>query len=251
MASEFLSLHDFTIQRHAEVGACGSAGSFRALRRCDGLPVLLHRFRPAGTLIDQAPNLSTTDPPDFTRPFLSRFTGVIVAAGSAYLVEPLPVSAALEDAWRSVLLESPSQCVGFLRAMLAQVTTALTPLVNLGVRHGAVCLGNLVLTTQATYGVLAGHVDSANGPIVVRPADGAVAAQDDLMALSDLPSRLIEIETSMARARGQSLLSDRERHHVEELGLALRAIRACLRCRDNDHVDLARGRSMCGLADGP
>ena len=98
-------LSDFEIQAAAEVGACGDHGSFRAMRRADRLPVLLHRFRPADTIHDICP--ATSAVPDFDLPFVTSITDVVTAAGSVYLVEPLPTAVPVAKAWRAVLIQAP------------------------------------------------------------------------------------------------------------------------------------------------
>jgi hypothetical protein len=90
-------LRDFSIEGAAELGACTGAQSFRATRQGDGRPVLLHKFRPAAALLDLEPRIAGPEPPDFDGPFVTQFTDLFVAAGSAYLVELLPPGFALSD----------------------------------------------------------------------------------------------------------------------------------------------------------
>jgi len=70
--------------------------------------------------------LESADSPNFTQPFITRFTDLFVAAGSAYLVEPLPVGINLSEAWRHVLLSRPHQA----QAITAILTRHLLPLVR-------------------------------------------------------------------------------------------------------------------------
>src|SRR4030042_1722493 len=89
------TLQDYVIEGAAELGECSGAQSFRATHRSDGQPVLLHKFRPAESLIDLGPVVAGQESPDFTRPFVTQFTDLFTVAGSAYLIEPLPPSFAL------------------------------------------------------------------------------------------------------------------------------------------------------------
>jgi hypothetical protein len=91
VTSSHPSFRDFTIRCGAETGACGSKGSFRAIRRRDGMPVLLHRFPPATDLISRRPILTDSVVPDFPRPFLTRFIGL------------LPQCAPMMEVWRALL----------------------------------------------------------------------------------------------------------------------------------------------------
>ena len=125
MNSVKLSLLDFEITGPAEVGACGNAGSFRAKHRQSERLVLLHRFRPAEILLKNNPIINSPEMPDFTTPFMTGFTHLIKAAGSVYLVEPLPVAASLIDVWRTVLNQTPGRAIGVLEIMMKHIFDVL------------------------------------------------------------------------------------------------------------------------------
>ncbi len=198
---EQFSLQDFEIHSGADLGICGNKGSFRGKLRKNGLPVLLHRFRPAEYLLDSRPIIKDAKPPDFTVPFVTRFTGIFIGPGSVYLVEPLPLSIVLIDSWRSVLAKSPQNAFGFVKVLIEQLLLSVQ-----GERdfHG-VHLDNIVLTKNSSYGILAGCIDSEDGPIQLRPS--YPAENGNLFpALSIVIEKLLEVEASMARMQNRQIL---------------------------------------------
>src|SRR5512133_1507991 len=136
------TLKDFTIQGAAELGECGGAQSFRAVRRQDGRQVLLHKFRPAAPLIALGPLIPDTGKPDFRGPFITRFTDLFAVAGSAYLVEPLPQCSGLSEVWRHVLQTRPGQAVAVMAVLIRQMISLTHQLHCQGRRHGAIDLQN-------------------------------------------------------------------------------------------------------------
>ena len=121
------TLRDFGIEGAAELGECTGAQSFRATRHDDGQPVLLHKFRPAQSLIDLGPLVTREKPPDFTKPFVTQFTDLFVVAGSAYLVEPLPPCFALSDLWRYVLQRRSDQAYTVITIVVRQLAVHPRP----------------------------------------------------------------------------------------------------------------------------
>jgi hypothetical protein len=92
--SSDITLRDFRIEGAADLGECTGAQSFRATRGSDGGPVLLHKFRPAQSLVELGPLVTSEGPPDFTKPFLTQFTGLFVVASLFRLGRPVALCAA-------------------------------------------------------------------------------------------------------------------------------------------------------------
>lgn len=199
------NLRDFEIQAAAELGECAGAQSFRAVRRCDGVSVLLHKFRPAESLLELKPVLACADPPDSSRPFLTRFTDLFAAAGSAYLVEPLPACFGLADAWRHVVLNRPHQA----RSITAILTRHLLSLVRqLGPREHcltALSFENIVLTPEGGFGVLVGAIECEEGVLWLRK-DPQSSVACDHRSLAEVVRSLLDIEEELAQLRGVSML---------------------------------------------
>jgi len=226
-----LSFHDFRITGPADVRTCGNVGGFRAVRRQDDLPVLLHRFRPARTLLCHKPLIETTEPPDFTAAFVTRFTGLIEAGGSAYLVEPLPLCAALNDAWRCMLLYGPEQSVGFVVVFAERILAVLNTLSQRESNHGAICLDNIVLTQAGMYGLLAGHLECEDGWCHFRSAppyyyspNSSYAGSPFLMdvaATGQVVQELLEIEAGIVKAQNAEILSPAQRRDIKLVGRSI------------------------------
>jgi len=200
-------LRDFEIRAAAELGQCAGAQSFRAVRRCDGAPVLLHKFRPADSLLELKPVLESADPPDFTKPFLTRFTDLFAAAGSAYLVEPLPVCFSLADTWRYVLLNRPHQA----RAVTTILTRHLLGLVRQLGREkrclAALSFENIVLTPDGGFGVLVAGVRCEEGLLWLRN-DPQEPVACDHRSLAEILRCLLDMEEELARLRNAPMLLD-------------------------------------------
>ena len=227
------SLHDFEIRGAAEVPTCGTHGGFRAVRRRDGLSVILHRFRPPAELHHGQAFQPSGGVPSFDTPFVSRFTDSLEAAGSAYLVEPLPISVPAAEAWQAILTTSPECGQGFAEVLVEQVSTALSHLARDGECHAAVCLENLVLTQQGVYGLLAGHFDTTSGRRWVRPdprcPPRAVEYDqplllDDVVGLGRVVHELLVIEARLSQGRCQGLLAASVRSAIMRLSTDLTQI---------------------------
>ena len=200
-------LRDFEIQAAAELGRCAGAQSFRAVRRCDGMPVLLHKFRPAQLLLDLGPILDTPNPPDFARPFVTRFTDLFVAAGSAYLIEPMPDCLGLSDAWRHVLLHRPHQAHTVATTLARHLLMLVRELARQGRRHGALCLDSIVLTSTGSFGALAGAIKCKGGLLWLRK-DPQDPCTEDRESLIDILHSLLDIDGELAGLQNKlSLLS--------------------------------------------
>ncbi len=207
-------LQDYTIQGPCEVRPCGNMGSFRAVRRCDGLPVLLHHFRPAGILVDRQPDLELTEVVDFTQPFITRFSHVIVAAGSAYLVEPLPPSVPLADVWRTVLHQHTDDAVRVVHSLVAQLRQIVS---NPGfqARPGHVCLENLVLAPGGTWVLLAALPRANEIRVRIRRQGGYRSESLGRQlggccagsAIAQVIENLMRMHFDITRMTGQPLLS--------------------------------------------
>jgi hypothetical protein len=215
------TLRDFEIEGAAEVGECTGAQSFRATRRRDGQPVLLHKFRPAASLLDLGPLVTREEPPDFTKPFVTHFTGLFVVAGSAYLIEPLPPCFALSDLWRYVLQKRSDQAYTVIALVVRQLLTILRRLTRQNRCHGALSLGNIVLAPTARFGVLAGHLACQDGWLWLRKNPES-PVKPDSHALADLLGTLLDIEAEVATLQNVSTLLPAEaRYRIHSLRQAV------------------------------
>jgi len=187
----------FAIQGAAELGECEGARSFRAIRRSDGAPVLLHKFRPAAPLTTLGPLIVDREPADFTRPFMTRFTDSFAVAGSAYLVEPLPPCSALSEVWRHVLQRRPHQTVGVLTVLLRQLTSVTHQLMRQGTCHGALDMRNVVLAPAGCFGVLAARVECKGGVLWLRRSPGG-PVRSDTQCLVDILGALLDLDAEVA-----------------------------------------------------
>jgi hypothetical protein len=204
------SFHDYEIRESASVGACGNMGSFRGVRREDGLPVLIHRFRPASTLMEQRPSLTASQPESFGHTFVTGFIAIIEAAGSAYLVEPLPVCVGVLSLWSELLHDDPTSAAGFARVIVFRLSDVVrrTPRACHSVHAES-----LILTQDGTLGVLASSIGSSSGPIWLRPHPRRGPSMQEA-AVGDVVRDLLECESRMAAAAGASLLPLAERDRL-------------------------------------
>jgi hypothetical protein len=215
------TLRDFEIEGAAEVGGCLGAQSFRATRYRDGQPVLLHKFRPAESLLALGPLIGREEPPDFTQPFVTQFTSLFVVAGSAYLVEPLPPCFALSDLWRYVLLQRPQQAYTVSALVVRQLLTILRRLRRHNRHHGALHLENIVLAPTARFGILTGHLPCRDGRLWLRKNPES-PVKPDTHALADLLTRLLDMEAEIATLQNvPTLLPVPVRHRIHTLRRAV------------------------------
>jgi hypothetical protein len=167
--------------------------------------VLLHKFRPARSLLELGPILDAPEPPEFARPFMTSFTDLFAAAGSAYLIEPLPVCFSLSDAWRYVLLNRPHQA----RTITAALTRHLLPLVRETARQGrydaALSMENIVLTPAGSFGVLAGGIRCEEGLLWLRK-EPQERFGCDYGSLAEVLRSLVDIEEELAGLRNAPML---------------------------------------------
>lgn len=191
------TLRDFVIQGAAELNGCEGAQSFRAARRTDGASVLLHKFRPAASLTAMNPVIEDREPPDFQRPFLTRFTDFFAVAGSAYLVEPVPPCSGLADVWRHVLQKRPHQTLAVMTVLLRQIIAITRQLACQDDCHGAIDIRNVVFAPTGCFGVLAAHVPCEGGRLWLR-RDCRRPARSDLHGLVEILGSLLDIDTEVA-----------------------------------------------------
>jgi hypothetical protein len=215
------TLRDFGIEGAAELGECTGAQSFRATRHNDGQPVLLHKFRPAQSLVDLGPLVTREEPPDFTKPFVTRFTDLFVVAGSAYLVEPLPPCFALSDLWRYVLQKRSDQAYTVIAIVVRQLLPILRRLMRQNRCHGALSVENIVLAPTASFGILAAHLPCRQGRLWLRKEPESLV-KPDTRAFSDVLGSLLDMEAQTAALQNvPTLLPPAVRQSIHEL---LRAI---------------------------
>jgi hypothetical protein len=214
-------LRDFTIEGAAEIGECIGAQSFRATRHADGRPVLLHKVRPAGPLADLGPIVTEEEPPDFTKPFITQFTGFFVVAGSAYLVEPLPPCFTLGDLWRHVLQKRPDQAFTVITIVVSHVLSIVRQLMRHDESHGALNVENIVLAPAARFGLLAAHLPCREGRLWLRK-DPRSPVKPDFCAFADVLGTLLDIEAETAALRNAPMLLPEEvRHSIQEMLCAI------------------------------
>jgi len=205
-----IKLTDFEIRQGAEIGRCNGAQSFRAVRRSDGMPVLLHKFRPAKSLLELRPLIEHRQPPDFTKPFVTHFTDLFPAAGSVYLVEPLPVCFGLPEVWRYVLVSRPHQAVSLAAMLVQQLLLIVRQLIAHGRSHGSIRPENIVLTPAGSFGLLAASIRCHRSVLWLRK-DTDQPRRNDFYAVGSVLRSLIEIKTQVASAvPGQTLLPSQE-----------------------------------------
>ena len=224
MSNVLLRLQDFSIEEPAEVSVSGSRGSFRGFRRSDNLPVLLHRFRPANTILERRPIVICSEPPSISQAFLTYVIAVIESAGSAYLVEPLPDSAVLPDVWRAILQQHPDQASGFAINMVRQVSSVLEEMAIAGGTHGAIEAVNIVVTEAGICGILASHVPCQNSTLWLRPPSQNGLPADDFAALGGVVDQLLIIQRAVSVAQGRSALSPENRQTIIRLAEILKQI---------------------------
>jgi hypothetical protein len=214
------ALRDFSIEGAAELGVCTGAQSFRATRQSDGRPVLLHKFRPAEALLDLEPLIAGPEPPDFTQPFVTQFTDLFVAAGSAYLVEPLPPGFALADLWRFVLQRRPEQAFTVIAVVVRHLASILHRLGHQNRYHGALTVENILLASTARFGVLTAHLPCQEGRLWLRK-DPESPVRPDCCAVAEVLDALLEIETQTAALQNvPTLLPEAIRRRMCELARA-------------------------------
>lgn len=194
------TLRDFVIQGAAETGECSGAQSFRATRRRDGKPVLLHKFRPAESITALGPAIPDTEPPDFSRPFVTRFTNLFVVAGSAYLVEPLPLCSGMREVWRHVLQKRPGQSLAVMTVLTRQMISVTQGLLRQSRRHGALDLDNIILAPTGCFGVLTAHLECDGGLLWLRRVPPS-PVRPDFHSLVGVLDSLLDMDAEIAAIR--------------------------------------------------
>lgn len=166
-ASSFAS--EFRVEGADGVRGLGSGIPLRLTRPRDHASVLLHEIGQelAWRLV------SASFPhglPDFSRPFVTRFVGVLRHGGQHYLVEPLPAAVPLLAVWSSVQRTAPGRSGFFLRALGRQLMQLLSCPETPGHVFADVCAANVVLTIRGVYGLLQAGISTQADWIALRPA---------------------------------------------------------------------------------
>jgi hypothetical protein len=159
------------IEVHDASGVRGIAGGqpVRLTHTPDGKSVLLHELDASiPSLLAEA----AFDPrlPSFATPFVTSFAGILSFLGKYYLVELLPPAVPLLDVWTFAVLNKLTDIFGMLKACDRQLQLALDQLHSQGQGHGAVCVQNVVLTTNGIYGFLQAGIATPQGWLCLRPA---------------------------------------------------------------------------------
>jgi len=203
---------DFAIIGAGEYPCEGSTACFRARHKTTGQPVLLHRFRPAETLLVHHPVIRDAIAPDFQQPFMTCFMKPIVVAGSAYLVEPIPDCIPARDAWRAILLQYPDRAVPVAMGLVFQIRKAL-PRMN---PYVPIWLDRIVLTRQGVYGLLADLLPCDPSPVRMRrPPSSDHHAKNYL-------GEMLAINQTLSVASGTQILSYVQEDAIQRLSAIYR-----------------------------
>jgi hypothetical protein len=158
---------DFTMAEDTEVRGIGGLRPVRITRSADGASALLHEVS-AGALALRGAEMGSPLP-DFSQPFVTKIYGPVSADHRMYLVEPLPHCVPLVEIWQAALTEAPRTAPSVLRAILRQTGRAIQRAHGEEQPHGAVCIENVVLTTDGIYGLLQASVRSGEDRVWLRP----------------------------------------------------------------------------------
>lgn len=191
-------LQDFLITHPARTGTCGNAGSFQVVHKLHNWPALLHRFKPIDVLPAKQIRLENT--PDFTRPFLSRFTGILQTHGSLYLIEPLPNIISLIEVWREILWKCPEIAVNAILECISQIESILKEHPDMIKRLDA---SLVVLTTPGIWGILNPVLHTPFQEIPVRA-----------MYPLSIPEVLWTIEKTVSQTRSKPILTPHQHDQI-------------------------------------
>lgn len=161
---------DFSTAEDTEVRGIGGLRPVRITRSVDGASALLHEIPSDSDGTLRGAELDSPLP-DFSQPFVTKIYGPVCTGNRVYLVEPLPLCVPLSEVWQATLSEAPHTAPSVLRAITRQTLQAARHARGEGLSHGAICLGNVVLTTTGIYGLLQASVRSGEDRVWLRPID--------------------------------------------------------------------------------
>jgi hypothetical protein len=212
-----MRMQDFAIQGPCDVRPCGNKPGFRAVRRTDGRPVILHYFRPKDPLEHLAPNLDDHNVEDFSRPFMTHFIGWFCTGGSGWLVESLPSCVPLEDLWMHILWEIPGNAPAVAR-MLAEQLQWIEKIRLEYQSETPIVLENIILGPCGAYGLLASFLPGSrkSSGLRFRTSEG-ISHPIQASWMTALGESLLGIERRLSRLRQRSILSADERLFLTHL----------------------------------
>ena len=220
MKKPFNVPHEFLWEDHCGIRGCCGIAPFHLGRRGKDAAILLHEI-PHGVLPNIKDAVFSTPIPDFNNPFVTSFLGTLQLLDRTFLLEPLPKSVPLISAWQTVLQDNPHEAGRMLQQMIVQLDYVLQQFSNQGKEHGAACAANVVLTTHGTYGLLAAHLPTSKGNLLLRDfcyVSKTARKNADLSATFNhqetiglILQDLLAIETELA------VLSIQDRRHLHDL----------------------------------
>jgi hypothetical protein len=198
----FHDLPGFQVETVSPLLGLEGASPLRLTRSEDGASLLLH---PIDSELHRelAGALFRLELPDFSRPFITRFAGVLEYDEGLFLVEPLPPAMPLQHVWMAVLRNDPTQARAVLRELTRQMEEALDRLHALGQEHGGVSADNVVLTMTRTYGLLQAQLETPKGLLCLRPPSRTVEKRPGYrtgLALAELESPMPIVMDLLATA---------------------------------------------------
>jgi hypothetical protein len=216
MRHDASSLHDYLITEAADVGACGTTGSFRGVRRVDNLPVLLHRFRSPSAVRDAQPIVLEPETPEFLIPFVTHITAVIESAASLYLIEPLPPVAKVTDVWQGALQQTPQQAMDIAMTMIQSIRSLLT--VDAPSAHWSQAINEdtLILAQTGVWGILASQIPTQNGPFALRPIPVGHESTSAVRPYANIVERLLAMESAASARNDRKILTEAQREVLLE-----------------------------------
>jgi hypothetical protein len=161
---------EFVWQDPCDLQGRGGTAAFRLTRKRDGSCLLLHEV---GADCGQrcADRVVCETLPSFGRPFVTPLLGPVQLSGQYFLMEAIPPSVSLPDAWKTVISESPQSASSVLLEAARQIDQLLRYLASHQLCHGAVCAENVILTTGGTYGLLAARLEYGGDSVWIRQPD--------------------------------------------------------------------------------
>lgn len=103
--------------------------------------------------------------PDFAKPFLTCFTGMVQTHGSIYLVEPLPDILTLPEIWRELLWKAQDIAVSAICECVNQLDLILQ---NYPAAADSISPSAAVLTTSGMWGLLGKNLNTITGVQTIR-----------------------------------------------------------------------------------
>ena len=187
MKSDWHEIDGYRVDDAAGVPGIGQSDPLRFTRCSDGASVLLHEI---SRTIQARFHLAEfhLGCPDFSRPFVTRFAGILNLGDRVFLVEPLPRAVPLLSVWSTVLGSAPRNALKVFQSLSQQLRTLSDNLRHRSQIHGAMCAENIVLTTSGTYGLLQSRLRIGEDWETLRPLRPCLT-EDQMIAPSTLENQ--------------------------------------------------------------